>query len=394
MKENWKRYKINDIAEKVGIGPFGSSIKVETFVDKGIPIISGAHLKGNRLEDNDFNFITEEHADRLLNANVYRGDVIFTHAGNIGAVSYIPNTSKYERYILSQRQFYLRCNKSKLLPEFITYYFKSPEGQKKLLANTSYSGVPSIAQPVTYLKSIEVDIPEIDQQKKIVEILTSLDNKIELNLQMNQTLEAIAQAIFKEWFSGNGMVLLSEYIEINPHLTIKKDAKVKYVEMANLPESGFSIKSYVERPYSSGSKFQNKDTLLARITPCLENGKTGFVDFLDDEEIAFGSTEFIVMRAKGFTSPYFVYLIAREYNFRQFAIKSMSGTSGRQRVQKDLLNTFEIPKTNESTMREFDLIVHPLFVKIKNNFEENKTLTAIRDSLLPKLIAGKIEVKE
>ena len=130
------------------MGPFGSSIKVSTFVDKGIPIISGEHLNNTKLSDGKYNFITPEHAEKLKNANVYRGDVIFTHAGNIGQVAYIPETSKYNRYVISQRQFYIRCNSNKAIPEFVTYFFKSPEGQHKLLANTSQSGVPSIAQPV------------------------------------------------------------------------------------------------------------------------------------------------------------------------------------------------------------------------------------------------------
>lgn len=132
MKADWKQKKIEELAEKVGIGPFGSSIKVETFINKGMPVISGQHLRGTQLEDNEYNFISLEHADRLKNANVFRGDVIFTHAGNIGQVAFIPATSKYERYILSQRQFYMRCNHSKILPEFVVYYFKSHEGRHKL----------------------------------------------------------------------------------------------------------------------------------------------------------------------------------------------------------------------------------------------------------------------
>jgi type I restriction enzyme S subunit len=145
MAVDWRVATIGEIAEKVGMGPFGSSIKVETFVDKGIPIISGEHLSGTRLANGEHNYITVEHAERLKNANVYRGDVIFTHAGNIGQVAYIPETSRFDRYVISQRQFYMRCDQSKVIPEFITYFFKTHEGQHKLLANTSSSGVPSIA---------------------------------------------------------------------------------------------------------------------------------------------------------------------------------------------------------------------------------------------------------
>src|SRR5690606_12423944 len=150
----WPGVAIREIAEKIAMGPFGSSIKVETFVPRGVPVISGQHLHGWRVDDRvGYNFISEEHADRLSNANVTRGDVIFTHRGTIGQVAYIPEASQFERYVISQSQFYVRCDRRKVLPEFLVAYFKSPDGQHQLLANTSQVGVPSIAQPVTYLRT-------------------------------------------------------------------------------------------------------------------------------------------------------------------------------------------------------------------------------------------------
>jgi len=200
MAGEWKRVTIGEVAERVAMGPFGSSIKVSTFVEKGIPVISGQHLRGSRLEDNEFNFVSEEHADALKNANVFRGDVVFTHAGNIGQCAYIPDTSKYSRYVLSQRQFYMRCDKSKVLPEFITCFFKSAEGRHVLLANASQTGVPSIARPVTYVRTIEIPLPPLAEQKAIASVLGALDDKIELNRRMNATLEAMARALFQSWF--------------------------------------------------------------------------------------------------------------------------------------------------------------------------------------------------
>lgn len=200
MLGKWPYKRVEEIALKVAMGPFGSSIKVETFTDAGIPIISGQHLREAELTDGEFNFIAEEHADSLKNANVQRGDVIFTHAGNIGQVAFIPNDSKYQRYVISQRQFYLRCDTSLILPEFIAYYFKSPEGQHKLLANSNQVGVPSIARPSSYLKTIEVPAPSIEEQQIVVRNIKALDAKIRVNRRINQTLEAMAQAIFKSWF--------------------------------------------------------------------------------------------------------------------------------------------------------------------------------------------------
>ena len=183
------------------MGPFGSSIKVETFVPDGIPIISGQHLNGFRVQDSPgFNFISREHAKRLENSNVRRGDVIFTHAGNIGQVAYVPDDSAFERYVVSQRQFYLRCDEDQVLPEFITMYFKSPEGQHQLLANTSQVGVPAIARPVTYLRTIVVPLPPLEEQRAIARVLGALDDKIELNRRMSETLEEMARALFRSWF--------------------------------------------------------------------------------------------------------------------------------------------------------------------------------------------------
>ena len=201
VDDKWREMSMEEIAEKIAMGPFGSSIRVKTFVTEGVPIISGQHLHGVRVDDAPgFNFIMEEHARRLKNANVGRGDIIFTHAGNIGQVAYIPEASAYERYVISQRQFYMRCNRQYAVPQFIAYYFQSPDGQHKLLANTSQVGVPSIAQPVSYLRTLSIPLPPLPEQRAIAHVLGTLDDKIEANRRMNQTLEAMAQTLFKSWF--------------------------------------------------------------------------------------------------------------------------------------------------------------------------------------------------
>ena len=201
VRADWHTAAIEDIAEKVAMGPFGSSIKVETFVPDGVPIISGQHLHGFRVDDSPgFNFITEEHAQRLGNANVKRGDIVLTHRGTIGQVAYIPQNSQFHQYVVSQSQFYVRCDHAKVVPEFVALYLRSPEGQHQLLANTSQVGVPSIAQPVTYLRTVRIPLPPLTEQRAIAHVLGTLDDKIELNRRMNQTLEEMARALFKSWF--------------------------------------------------------------------------------------------------------------------------------------------------------------------------------------------------
>lgn len=141
----------------------------------------------------------------------------------------------------------------------------------------------------------------------------------------------------------------------------------------------------------SGSKFQNGDTLLARITPCLENGKTGFVNFMATGEAGRGSTEFIVLRSKRVT-PEFVYCLARTYHFRENAIKSMIGSSGRQRVQESCFEKFMMFVPPPSLLRLFSEFATPVFEQIKTLHAQNQKLRAARDLLLPRLMSGEIAV--
>ena len=201
----WKTVRMEEIARKIAMGPFGSNIKVETFVPTGVPIISGQHLHKSRLDEiPSFNFITKEHAEKLRNSNVFPGDIVFTHAGTIGQVALIPEAAAYDRYVLSQRQFYLRVDIGKADPAFVTRWFHSPTGKHRLLMHASQVGVPSISRPSSNLKTIEMELPSLHEQKAISAVFDVLDDKIELNRRMNDTLEAMARAIFKDWFVDFG----------------------------------------------------------------------------------------------------------------------------------------------------------------------------------------------
>ena len=202
IPEGWEVKCVEDISERVAMGPFGSSIKVSTFVEEGIPVISGQHLGGILLEDGGYNFITESHADRLANANVKRGDIVFTHAGSIGQACYVPPTSQFERYVVSQRQFYMRCDTSEISPLFVVHFFKTPEGQYQLLANTSSTGVPSIARPVTYLRSIELCVPPRALWCLFEEIAGDFYVKIAYNTKESRALAIQRDTLLPKLVSG------------------------------------------------------------------------------------------------------------------------------------------------------------------------------------------------
>lgn len=200
--EEWPSATILDIAKKVSMGPFGSNIKIATFVPEGVPIISGNHLRGFFLEEPEFNYITEEHAELLKNSIVYPHDLIFTHAGNIGQVAMIPDECKYGRYILSQRQFYLRCDESKIVPEFLLMFFHSESGQHELLSYANQTGVPSIAQPASNLKKISFKCPSMQEQLKWqAEIHPMLGRYLNNRLE-NERLSALRDALLSKLMSG------------------------------------------------------------------------------------------------------------------------------------------------------------------------------------------------
>ncbi len=162
--------------------------------------------------------------------------------------------------------------------------------------------------------------------------------------------------------------------------------------MTSISADGMVISEIETREATSGSKFQNGDTLFARITPCLENGKTAFVQFLPDASTpACGSTELIVLRGRQ-VPPEFVYCLARSEEFRGHAIKSMSGASGRQRVQEACFESFFLATPPQSLAREFSKLLGPSFSQVQTLHLRIRTLRRTRDLLLPRLLSGQLAV--
>lgn len=198
----WNYLSIGEIAEKVAMGPFGSNIKVSTFVESGVPIISGNHLRGYFLEEQSYNYITEAHADKLKNSIVYPKDIVFTHAGNIGQVAMIPDGCEYPYYVLSQRQFYLRCNTMMVAPEYVLLFFHSKQGQHELLSYANQTGVPSIAQPASNLKKICLPIPPISEQKKWLLVVEPIIAMYQNNYQETKRLSILRDTLLPKLMSG------------------------------------------------------------------------------------------------------------------------------------------------------------------------------------------------
>jgi type I restriction enzyme S subunit len=279
-------------------------------------------------------------------------------------------------------------NHTELSPDYLMMWFRRPEFDRYARFK-SHGSVREIFD-WNEMCEIELPIPDINKQREIVKEYHAILNRIKLNEQLNHKLEETIKTVFNEWFLIDEnldveMVLLSKYIEFNPKYFVNSNQIVTYVEMSDLRQDSLSIQDYVKKEFTGGSKFENNDTLLARITPCLENGKTAFVNFLNDKEVAFGSTEFIVMKAKDDISPYWIYCLARSKKFRLYAISSMVGSSGRQRVHSDYLKVYTLPKVDIITMKSFHLIAAPIFELIKHKAKENRWLSQLHDILLSRM---------
>lgn len=181
----------------------------------------------------------------------------------------------------------------------------------------------------------------------------------------------------------------AEFIEFNPRMSIKKGTLATKVAMDKLLPFTKKIPDTEKAPFSGGSKFCNGDTIMARITPCLENGKTAFVDILGKDEVAFGSTEFIVMRAReGISDPQFIYYLATSPWFRNVAIKSMVGSSGRQRVQQSVLDDLVLNVPSIEEQKKISSVLCALDQKIALNNEINDNLYAQAKAIFAQRFIG------
>lgn len=394
--------------------------------EAGIPLITAKIVKCGRI-DKPREFIDPLEYDAWMSRGLPQvGDVVMTTEAPLGEIAQLTD----DRIALAQRLILLRGKPDILDNSYLKYLMMSSGVQSQLRGRASGTTVVGIKQ--SELRKIVLSLPPINEQRSIVDVLGALDNKIEQNLRTSWVLERLARAIFRAWFvdfepvkaktsgatgfpsmpmevfdklpirlvdteigpvpEGWAVTALTDLFEVNPPRALRKGELAPHLDMKNMPTDGHSPTALGIRPFGSGAKFSNGDTLVARITPCLENGKTAFVDFLDEGNIAWGSTEYIVLRPHSPIPPIFAYLLARTSEFRRFAIQAMTGTSGRQRVPFSALSHFNIASPCADTLVSFGNIVNPLIKRSSAATRESQCLTMIRDLLMPRLLSGELKV--
>lgn len=387
--ENWSLLPLEDCMEAI-IDYRGKTPHKSSF---GIPLITAKIVKGGRiLEPTEF-IPFKDYDERMQRGIPKAGDIVVSTEAPLGEVGQLDD----RKLSVGQRLITLRGKDGLLDNTYLKFLMMSEFVQNQLVARATGTTVIGIKQ--RELRQISLVIPPFTEQRTIAGILGALDDKIEVNRRMNITLENMAKAVFRQWFVKNKEVEdweevpLPEIIEVNPSRSLKKDDIAPYLDMANMPTQGHRGVQWIDRPFGSGTKFINGDTLLARITPCLENGKTAFVDFLKDGQVGWGSTEYIVFRPKPPLPHEYGYFLARSEELRSHAIQNMTGTSGRQRTPASCFDGFMIAKPPAKLALKFGEFASSVIAKIRANDEESRTLASLRDSLLPRLMSGEIRIK-
>ena len=422
MESKWREVSVSDLADLSG----GYAFKSGDYAPFGRFILRTLNIADDgSISRDDAVYLPETICPQYERFSLQPHDTLFVMVGaTLGKVGFV--REKDLPALLNQNMWLVRARPNVADPRFVHYAFR--HAIKESLGWASGSARDFVRRDD--YRNLRLRVPALDEQRAIGHTLGALDDKIELNKRMNETLDAMARALFKSWFvdfepvrakadgrepsvagklaelfpdslsrtelgeipDGWRIVPLSEVCNINPARILRKNEPAPYIDMAAIPTRGHSPGSWIRRSYGSGARFENGDTLMARITPCLENGKTAYIDVLQEREVGWGSTEYIVLRPKRPLPNEYAYCLARSEPFREAAIRSMTGSSGRQRVPVEAVAAFNVAMPPASIAEAFGKAISPLFARMKQGASESRVLAEMRDALLPKLVSGEIRV--
>lgn len=407
-------------------GPFGSQLHSYDYRATGVPVVPTEAIGHRRLNNDVVPQIDEEKASTLARHRLQPGDLLFARRGVQATGLSAIVEPRHEGWLCGTGAILLRLLGNAVDPAYLSFYLSDPTTIAWLKGHAVGAVMPNLNE--TILRLLPLNYPSVSEQRRIAAILEAFDDKIELNRRMNETLETMARTLFRSWFidfdpvhakaSGQSRNLATQTaklfpdrfvnsplgkvpegwravpipyaFDVNPTRQLAKGTVAPYLEMANMPTASARAIAWENREFGSGVRFVNGDTLVARITPCLENGKTAFVDFLADKQIGWGSTEYIVLRPKPPLPAVFGYFLARTDEFRAHVITNMTGTSGRQRAPAECLNKLLIVVPPASIAERFGELASAWLGTMKTNDEQSANLATARDALLPKLLRGEL----
>lgn len=388
MHDKRKKVILKDILEPKGYirGPFGSALKRGELLDKGIPVYEQQHAITN---SRTFRFfINNEKFETMKRFQVKDNDLIISCSGTVGCVSIIgPDDPKG---IISQALLILRANTDIVFPQYLKYFFASREGYNAIVSRSSGSVQVNIAKR-EIIEQIEIDLPDISTQRKIVKILESLDDKIAINKKISDNLQQQASALYGKYFpyaiteklpAGWRVGTIGEIVEIHDSKRIPlSGAQRTKMEKRIYPYYGAaSLMDYVDEYIFDGIYL-----LLGEDGTVMDDAGYPILQYVWGQ-FWVNNHAHILTGKLGFNVESLLLL------FKQTPVKSIVTGAVQPKISQANLRSIQVVIPPQSELDAFNELICPLFDQIRQNQDQNKALSAMRDVLLPKLMSGEVDV--
>lgn len=411
MPNNWKTYKLGEIAT-VQTGPFGSQLHQKDYVQNGTPILTVEHLGNNRIVHQNLPRVSDYDKMRLKKYCIQKGDIVFSRVGSVDRRAFV--TEKEDGWLFSGRCLRVRADEKNVDGSFLSYYF-GQESFKDLIRRIAVGAtMPSLNTSI--LSSIEINIPaNLQEQKSIAAILSTIDDKIENNLAINKTLEEMAMALYKHWFVDFGPFQDGEFVESEsgripkgwevkkigevietlgggtPSTTTKEyweDGDILWYSPTDLTREN-SLFSFDTAKKITALGLQKSSAKMFPANSLLMSSRATIGLLTINTKEACTNQGFITMLPNDKLSVYQLYFWVKDN--MDLIISKANGSTFKE-ISKSNFRDLEIVVPN--SIENFIEQSKDIFEQIKNNTSENQTLIQLRDTLLPKLISGEVRLKE
>jgi type I restriction enzyme, S subunit len=442
--EGWPEVRLVDIQADVpnaiAAGPFGSNLVRADYRSSGVPVIRGSNLDGSRgrFNDKEFVYVSAAKADSMAGNLARSGDIIVTQRGTLGQVGLIPEDGEHDRFVLSQSQMKLTCDRDKADPLFVFYWLSGSATVDYIKRSAVATGVPHIN--LSFFREMRMPLPPLPKQREIARILAALDDMIELNRRTNRTLESIARAIFESWFvdfdpvrakedgrwrEGQSLPGLPAHLydllpdrladsgvgnspegwevgtlgdlSLKPQYGYTASAKSepigpKFLRITDINKSAWiewGSVPYCEMEDGDREKYRlhKGDVLIARMAD------PGHGVMIEDDQDAVFASYLIRFRPRNVEYSRFLQYWLRSRSYWELVKGRGAGTT-RVSLNAQVLSSFPLVIPPRSVASAFAELVGCLRVRVVANASETQLLAAARDALLPKLISGELQVRD